>query len=92
MSTGWKKRTGDAWAVRCWYWKPGADRDADVDPLDVQEQQFRRCPKSMVHAIGQKMAADPRATSPGMYDVMHGTPDDFSGDGYDWQVHEEVRP
>lgn len=83
-----------AWAVRCWHWtSSAASRAEDADLLDVQTEQWRRVPsKALAHAWGKKMAAHPLATSPGLYDVMRGTPDRLSVDGYDWVVDEEVRP
>jgi hypothetical protein len=84
----------EAWAVRCWHWKStDAKYEENADLLDVQEEQWRRVPsKAMAHHWGKKLAAHPFATSPGLYDVMRGTPDPHSMDGYDWAVYEEVRP
>lgn len=87
-------REKQAWAVRCWYWKSEAAKgEEDADLLDVQVEQWRRVPsKAMAHHWGKKMAAHPLATSPGLYDVMRGTPDRYSMDGWNWTVDEEVRP
>lgn len=87
-------KTKEAWAVRCWHWKSEAAKyEEDADLLDVQEEQWRRVPsKAMAHCWGKKMAAHPFATSPGLYDVLQGTPNRFSADGYEWAVVEEVRP
>lgn len=87
-------RKGDAWAVRCWHWKSSEARhEEDADLLDVQEEQWRRVPsEALAHHWGKKLAAHPLATSPGLYDVMRGTPDRVSADGYDWAVVDEVRP
>lgn len=81
------------WAVRCWYWKAGADTSADVDPAHIQEQKFRRVPnEGLADAWGRKMAVHPLVTSPGLYDVMRGYPDAQEWGGIRWEVYREVRP
>lgn len=91
---GTKHKTKEAWAVRCWHWRSIEDRDDELGELgDQQVEQWRRVPsKAMAHHWGKIMASHPLATSPGFYDVMRGTPDEFSMDGYEWAVDEEVRP
>lgn len=87
--------TREAWAIRFWRWRTGAVRDdGTADLVDQQEQVWRRFPtEAMARAMGPRIvAAEPNATSPGLFDLMRGTPDRFSADGWDWQVAEEVRP
>lgn len=83
----------EAWAVRYWRWNDGVDRSEDADPDTQSTEIFRRYPtRAMAVKCGAKLAADPNNMSPGMFDVMHGTPDEFSQDGWSWAVDEEVRP
>lgn len=82
------------YAVRCWYWRSEEARDDDQRDLAVaQVEQFRECPnKGIAHYWGKKMSAHPRATSPGLYDIMIAVPDKYEMDGVRWEVEEEIRP
>lgn len=87
--------TGCRWVVRFWRWRPGVDRhDETADLADQQEEVWRRFPtEAMARAMGPRVvAAEPNATSPGLFDVMRGTPDRFSADGWSWEIAEEIRP
>jgi hypothetical protein len=76
--------------------EPGDETTSTEETLHLaiaQVEQFRECPnKGMAHFWGKKMSADPRATSPGLYDIMIAVPDEYEMDGVRWEVEEEIRP
>lgn len=88
------KRT-EAWAVRFWRWNSEAARsDENGDLASQQHEVFQEYPsRAMALAAGPGLVAAERlATSPGLFDLMRGTPDRFSPDGWQWDVAEEIRP
>lgn len=82
------------WAARCWHWRSEeAKHDEDGDLAVQQVEQWRDAPnKGLAHHAGRRLAAHPLATSPGLYDVMRGTPSAKARGEWDWEVYEEVRP
>jgi len=88
--------TGEtAWAVRFWRWVSADARADETGDLGQQQREvFRRFPsEAMARAMGPRLVAkEPMATSPGLFDLMRGTPDRHSMDGWSWEIAEEIRP
>jgi hypothetical protein len=90
-----RSKQKEAWAIRYWRWRPDVNReDGTADLVDQQQEVWRRFPsEAMARAMGPRIVSrDPDVTSPGLFDLMRGTPDRHSMDGWDWQITEEVRP
>lgn len=84
----------ERWAARCWHWRSEADKQDECGDLAYQQvEQWRDAPnKGLAHHEGKRLAAHPMATSPGLYDVMRGTPSTEIPGEWDWEVYEGVRP
>lgn len=74
------------WMATISVWKEGADRDADEDPADQQEQlaSLECDTSSQAMALGALLAKHARNTSPGEFRLMKRVTASDVPDGYDW--------